>query len=240
MNERGHAEPGTFANDLDRDGCVVVPDVLSRDEVRQLCDALTTAAGATHAIRNLFDVVPAVRHLPQHPPVVELVSAVLDCDAFAVRGILFDKVPGRNWKVAWHRDQTIAVARRHNVSGFGPWSVKHDVPHVQPPRSVLDAMLTVRLHLDDCGLDNGPLRVIPGSHRDADERDAQGREEVACIVAAGGALLMRPRLLHASSPAAEASHRRVIHLDFAAAVLPEPLRWHEGWPISPTDVASTL
>ena len=25
-------------------------------------------------------------------------------------------------------------------------------------------MLAVRVHLDDCGLENGPVRVLPGSH----------------------------------------------------------------------------
>jgi hypothetical protein len=33
---------------------------------------------------------------------------------------------------------------------------------VHPPAEILDKMLTLRVHLDDCGEENGPLRVIPG------------------------------------------------------------------------------
>jgi ectoine hydroxylase-related dioxygenase (phytanoyl-CoA dioxygenase family) len=85
----------------------------------------------------------------------------------------------------------------------------------------LEAMLAVRLHLDDCGPDNGPLRVIPGSHRlgrlrrDQIAACRQEIEEVVCNAQAGAALLLRPLLLHASSPARTPSHRRVIHIEFA-------------------------
>ena len=49
----------------------------------------------------------------------------------------------------WHQDLSIAVKERHEVAGFGPWSVKEGVP-VQPPVEILESMLTLRLHLDDC------------------------------------------------------------------------------------------
>jgi hypothetical protein len=51
--------------------------------------------------------------------------------------------------------------------------------------------------------------------------------EATCTVGAGGVVLMRPLLLHASSPATVAGHRRVIHLEFAAADLPGGLEWHD-------------
>ena len=82
-----------------------------------------------------------------------------------VRAILFDKTPSANWKVVWHQDLTIAVRERGVVSGFGPWSEKEGVVHVQPPIELLERMLAVRVHLDDCGADNGPVRVLPASHR---------------------------------------------------------------------------
>ena len=106
-----------------------------------------------------------------------------------------------------------------------------DVLHVQPPAAILEHMLFVRLHLDNCGEENGALRVIPKSH-------LQGRipeneilsirhssPERICEVALGGALLMRPLLLHASSPSRVPGHRRVIHLDFASVQLPSGMRW---------------
>jgi hypothetical protein len=39
---------------------------------------------------------------------------------------------------------------------------------------------------------------------------------VSCIVGAGGVVLMRPLLIHASSAASKANHRRVIHVDYAS------------------------
>jgi ectoine hydroxylase-related dioxygenase (phytanoyl-CoA dioxygenase family) len=93
-------------------------------------------------------------------------------------------------------------------------------------------MLAVRIHLDDCGLDNGPLRVIPGTHTlgflSDDEIQSWPKETAAsCAVQSGGAILMRPILLHASSAALRPSSRRVIHLEFAAQELPDRLQWHD-------------
>ena len=131
------------------------------------------------------------------------------------------------------KDLSIAVAEKLDAPGFSGWSVKQGVVHVQPPMAVLERMLTVRLHLDDCGADNGPLRVLRGSHAhgrltdEQIERWKKSGEEVACLVPKGGALLMRPLLLHASAPAEQPCHRRVIHLEYAADPLPHGLRWFE-------------
>jgi ectoine hydroxylase-related dioxygenase (phytanoyl-CoA dioxygenase family) len=125
------------------------------------------------------------------------------------------------------------VRERAETPGFGPWSVKAGVPHVQPPPELLARMLTLRLHLDDCGPANGPLQVLPGSHADGALSPAavaawRGRvPPEACLVPAGGAVLMRPLILHASSAATAVGHRRVVHLEWSADELPGGLRWHE-------------
>lgn len=151
-----------------------------------------------------------------------------------MRGILFDKTPDANWKVAWHQDLSIAVRAKHDALGYGPWSVKAGIPHVQPPVNVLRSMLTVRLHLDECDERNGPLQVLPGSHVDGVLAPAeietwrQRIKPVACLVPAGGALLMRPLILHASSPAKRPTHRRVIHIEYAAAELADGIEWYDA------------
>jgi ectoine hydroxylase-related dioxygenase (phytanoyl-CoA dioxygenase family) len=102
---------------------------------------------------------------------------------------------------------------------------------VQPPVEVLDQLVAVRLHIDECGVDDGALKVVAGSHRhgrlaDADAialRDARGA--VTCPVPRGGAMLMRPLLLHASSKATGASRRRVLHFLFGPRRLPLGLGW---------------
>ena len=105
---------------------------------------------------------------------------------------------------------------------------------MQPPVRVLERMVAVRVHLDDCGAENGPVRVLPGSHRAGQIRASDIEEwrrrvgEVSCIVERGGLLLMRPLLLHASSPAKSPGRRRVIHIEYAATELAGGLEWYEG------------
>ncbi|MBL8217772.1 MAG: phytanoyl-CoA dioxygenase family protein [Bryobacterales bacterium] len=195
-------------------------------------DCASTEAGRG-GVRNVLEKLPAVLTLAHSPAIRGLIEPVLGRKAFPVRGILFDKTPHANWKVPWHQDLTIAVQERMEVPGFGPWTTKDGVHHVQPPTHILEGMLAVRIHLDECGEDNGPLRVIAGSH-------ARGRltatqiqallassDSISCTMESGGALLMRPLLLHASSAAASPNHRRVLHIEFAAQQLPAPLRWYE-------------
>ena len=52
--------------------------------------------------------------------------------------------------------------------------------------------------------------------------------ETVCTGKAGDVSLMRPLLLHASSRAVEPTHRRVLHLEFAAGPLPGGLEWQEA------------
>ncbi|MEO6593981.1 MAG: phytanoyl-CoA dioxygenase family protein [Planctomycetota bacterium] len=184
----------------------------------------------------------AVRELATSPAVRALVEPVLGSDAFAVRATLFDKTPIANWLVAWHQDLTIAVRERREVAGFGPWSVKDGVPNVQPPVAVLEGLLIVRIDLDGSDATKGALRVLPGTHTRG-VLTAKMRNEsawlqaaVTCAVSPGGALLMRPLLLHSSSRAESPSHRRVVHLEFAGAELTAGLEWHErvGWGLGGT------
>jgi ectoine hydroxylase-related dioxygenase (phytanoyl-CoA dioxygenase family) len=232
--------------DLERDGFAVVPSVIPESHVAALIDAVESfeashaavreKGGSTYAVRRLCELIRAVRELSASPAIRELIEPALGPSARVVRSILFDKNPAANWKVPWHQDLTIAVKQRHEVARFGPWSTKAGVTHVQPPTDVLERMLTIRLHLDDCGPENGPLRVIAGSHAlgtidvSAIPEIRRTRPEVTCTVPAGGAVLMRPLLLHASSPAQRPGHRRVIHLEFAAGELPGELEWHESAP----------
>ena len=179
--------------------------------------------------RNLLDF-PEMRALAESSIVRREVGAVLG-RARVVRGILFDKTEGANWKVPWHQDVTIAVTHKVEAEGFGPWSLKAGVLHVQPPAMVLERMVSVRLHLDDCPKENGVLRVIAGSHTGGklEERLIQELAErsatVTCAMFRGGVLMMRPLLLHASSASTIPGHRRVIHFDYAAAELPPGMNW---------------
>lgn len=186
-------------------------------------------ARARAGIRNPLPLSPQFAEIEQQ---VRLLAASLaGSEVFPVRSILFDKTPETNWDIVWHQDVTIAVKERKDVDGFGPWSVKQGVPHVQPPASVLEKMVTLRLHLDDCPAENGPLLVVPGSHKrglidvrtlDTVECD---RNAVACVVNAGDVVAMRPLILHASRKSLVPTHRRVLHIEYACEPLPDGLEW---------------
>jgi ectoine hydroxylase-related dioxygenase (phytanoyl-CoA dioxygenase family) len=237
--ERRPVEP-TTQKALENEGFAVVPRMLSDAEVDRLRTLIDTEsnrlaaarrAGRTYGARNLL-AIPAIAALARTPAVRGLTEPIVGTDAIAVRALFFDKTPEANWPVLWHQDLTIAVAERHDMPGWGPWSTKAGITHVEPPAARLATMLAIRLHLDDCQADNGPLRVIPGSHRKGrltrDEIKAErgSSTEQALVTDKGSAILMRPLLLHASSPATNPNHRRVIHIEYAPRNgLPPPLKW---------------
>src|SRR5262249_11408360 len=135
-----------------------------------------------------------------------------------VRVLYFDKPPGQSWALPWHKDLTIAV--RDNAlpsERFGKPTRKAGVPHVEAPESVLAGMVTARIHLDDVTDENGPLKVVPGSHR-AGKGLALADAEVRTVYAgAGDVLLMRPLVAHCSNRSLPETrrHRRILHLEFA-------------------------
>lgn len=217
-----------------QDGFAVVSPLLSSSELAELLRAvehLGPVADGRGGVRGVLAKSEALCRFAEEGPSAVLARAVLGPEARPVKGTLFDKTPGANWLVPWHQDLTIAVRERRDVPGFGPWSIKDGIVHVQPPAEVLARVLAIRVHLDETGPDNGALRVLPGSHlegklSDEDiERLRRERPERVCPVPAGGAMLMSPLLLHASSPSDSPHHRRVLHFEYAAGELPGALDW---------------
>lgn len=227
-----------YRREINEFGFAIIPNVVSDQaieavltELEQLSGASSSRRGQVYAARNLLKTVPSIAQLAASPEIRSLVEPILGPAAFPVRGLLFDKVPEANWHVGWHQDQIIPVAEQKETPGFTAWTMKHGVSHVRPPANVLEGMLTLRIHLDDCGPHNGPLQVLRGSHKHGFLADAQiqaalaNSEPTLCEASRGAVLAMRPLLLHASSPAREPSHRRVIHLEYAAVRLPGELEW---------------
>ena len=233
----------SYGREIDECGFALISNAVSAEMIDALIATLEQAhetrsarRRGMYAARNLLDL-PLIARLACSAELRSLVEPILGPSAVATRGILFDKVPTANWNVGWHQDQIIAVAERKEVSDFTAWSVKQGVPHVRPPASVLERMLTLRIHLDNCGQENGALRVIAGSHTkglledDAIQRFVDDIEPTVCEVNRGDVLVMRPLLLHSSAPATSPSHRRVIHLEYAGNGLPGGLelpRWGDN------------
>lgn len=165
--------------------------------------------------------------LQAHPALTPLIGS----DLIPVQCTFFEKSSQTNWLVPFHQDQSIPVHARVDHPGLSGWSRKDGVWYVQPPLAVLQALVAVRLHLDPCSDQDGPLRVIPGSHRhgrlhaDAIGAMKQAGKERGCHMDRGSVLVMSPLLLHASSKAAGQSRRRVLHFLFGPPALPHGLRW---------------
>ena len=215
--------------DIENDGFRTVPGVISSLQCQELLEDL--GSGSEAGRRGLL-ALDAIAEFARSHRMMDIIRPYLHGSPLPVRAILFDKSPDANWLVPWHQDLTIAVREPKDTRGFGPWSMKDDIPHVQPPVALLEQMITVRLHLDDADGSNGALRVIPGSHRNGRLSHESIREirnvtpEVLCCAKKGDALLMRPLILHASAKSTNRAHRRVLHIEYAGFVLPGGLDWH--------------
>lgn len=239
MQGRNKADTAVSYRQLVADqGFAVIHSVLDTETVDSLRQAVTRLPDSdavrrkrgVYGIRNLLGVLPEARTIALDDRIFSIAESVLGPDTFAARAVFFDKPADANWKLGYHQDSVIAVREKVDTPGFEAWSTKAGILQVQPPAEVMSSMLAIRIHLDDCGSDNGPLRVIPGSHCHGwldDEIDQwKGSvDEVTCVTDAGGLLVMSPMILHASSTAERPGHRRVIHLEYAACDLPGQLEW---------------
>jgi hypothetical protein len=216
---------------FDIDGFAVIPDVVSPDKCDSIMAEVVLAASGAPGSRTLLSMswcAALARAIRNN----KAVKSLLPKKPVAVQCTYFEKSESRNWLVAVHQDLSIPVRARVDAAACSAWSEKEGVLFVQPPATVLETVVAVRLHLDNSTPSNGPLRVVPGSHRRGRLTPAQVQAardesgEVTCPVPKGGVLVMRPLLLHASSKAQVSAPRRVLHFVFGTPALPLGLTWH--------------
>lgn len=233
---------------LDREGFAVLSGLFRCEEASAMAAALgeifarETAEsasirgqdGAVYAARNVLRLWPDAATIWRQPAVVACLHEVLGPEFGLVRILFFDKPPLQTWALPWHKDITIAVRdNRLPSQRFAKPTRKAGVPHVEAPREVLESMLTARIHLDSVGADNGPLKVIPGSHRTGKVLTLDVAPPRIIHAGLGDVLLMRPLVAHCSgkSHPDTTRHRRVLHLEFAASEgLPDGYAWHDFLP----------
>jgi hypothetical protein len=211
---------------LERDGVVLIGRVLGDDD----CDtAIALLAGIDGAgSRNLLDR-PEFRELAKILRGHAALGPLLPVDAVCVQCTLFAKTPDTQWSVGAHQDLSIPVAHRVDAAGFTGWREKEGVLYVQPPVDTLEQLVAVRLQLDPEAAAAGPLEVVPGSHRErrsaADAATFETAKRVPVVPERGGAVVMRPLIVHASGKGDPALPRRVLHFVFAPPRLPHGLEW---------------
>lgn len=219
-------------------GFTVLNEIYTTEELKQLISIIEAAdqSGDTFrktddlfAIRQFLNEIPAVLPVIFNEKLTQLITAHFGNNYFISKSIYFDKPQKSNWFVAWHRDLTISVNKKVALPGFTNWTVKQNQFAVQPPLDILKNNFTIRIHLDDTDKDNGALKVIPGSHliEGLATENASSGKEVFGDVKAGGVMLMRPLLMHASNRTVNNNRRRVLHIEFSNATLPKEIDWSE-------------
>src|SRR5277367_3371888 len=153
-------------------GYGIVPGCLSNPE----CDEIIESGGAgdlvachrpdrSHraGVRHLMKL-PIVSALANDNRLTELAGAWLGAAAVPFRATLFEKSAAANWLIPWHQDTALPLLKRFDLAGWGPWSEKSGASYAHAPAWALSRVIALRIHLDSSDADNGPLRVIPGSH----------------------------------------------------------------------------
>jgi hypothetical protein len=237
-----------WLEEVDCVGYAILPGVFGPEEAQSILRELTLAlatnegqsasvrsqAGNVYAARNVLTLWPPTTTVWRRSPLVETLTAILGPAFGLVRTLFFDKPPERTWALPWHKDLTIAVRDNRRPSDlFAKPTCKAGVPHVEAPQEVLESMLTARIHLEDITDENGPLMVVPGSHRSGKRLALGDTPPDTILVHRGDLLLMRPLVAHASNSSHPDTqrHRPILHLEFAASPdLPDGYAWHQFIP----------
>ena len=225
-------------DDFNRDGYVMLENTISAEQVKQLTNALDSwveesrnhqgAYGNTIDHRPRFDVQPET-HSADHPALRRVASPV--------------EIDQDYWDVAQNNaalDLTAAIfspnikfyASKVNLKLPGSKTeVKYHQDFPFDPHTNMD-MMTVLIFLDDVTMENGPLQLVPGSHRGPlhslwqdgkftgavapeIEQDAI-KQSVACTGKAGDACLMHSAVLHGSSSNLSQDPRRLFIVTYVA------------------------
>lgn len=209
----------------DDQGYSIYEQVFERTEMVSAVERLAqaemarTKAGARHVL-----TVPVVRALATDRRLVNIAAQFVGPEPAAFRATLFEKSLTSNWLVVWHQDTALPLRSRIDGCAWGPWSIKAGVLYAHAPAWALERVVALRVHLDDSTAANGPLRVLPKTHLQGVLSDEQiehlARETTAvdCVAASGGVVAMRPLTVHASSKSTDDNPRRVLHIEYAAAV----------------------
>jgi phytanoyl-CoA hydroxylase len=217
-------------------GAIVVPDVLSAEEVRTLggvTDGFVERARGLTGHTEIYDLEdthtpdrprvrriktahlhdPAYAALSRHPKIIAVLQSLWGPDIRFDTAKLNMKCAGYGAPVEWHQD----------------WAF---YPHTN------DSLAAVGVMFDDMAMENGPLMIIPGSHKgptfdhhadgvfcgamDPARRDVDLSKAIALTGRAGSITVHHVRAIHGSAPNVSDRDRRLLLFQFRAA---------DAWPI---------
>jgi len=217
-------------------GAIVVPDVLTPEEVARLSavtDGFVERAKGLTGHTDIYDLEdshtadtprvrrikaahvhdPAYAALSRHPKILAVLKDLWGPDIRFDTAKLNMKCAGFGAAVEWHQD----------------WAF---YPHTN------DDLAAVGVMFDDMAMENGPLMIIPGSHRgpvfdhhangefcgamDPENHDVDYRMAIPLVGKAGSITVHHVRAVHGSAPNVSERDRRLLLFQFRAA---------DAWPI---------
>lgn len=217
-------------------GAIVVPDVLSPAEVQSLRDAtdhfVRQARGVT-GHTDIYDLEDT--HTPDNPRVRRIKAAHLHHPAYAA----MSRHPGivAVLQSLWGPDIRFDTAKLNlKCAGFGAPVEWHQdwafYPHTN------DNLAAVGVMIDDMAMENGPLMIIPGSHKgatfdhhanglfcgamDPARQDCDYAAAVPLVGKAGSITVHHVRAVHGSAPNVSDRDRRLLLFQYRAA---------DAWPL---------
>ena len=169
-------------------------------------------------IKKPWAAHPFYRKMAAHRPITDILAQLIGEDIrMRPGGKVNMKAAGYGAPVEWHQD----------------WAF---YPHTN------DDVLAVGILLDDMTADNGPLMMIPGTHRgpvhdhhangafcgamNPDRADIDFASAVAVTAPAGSITVHHARLVHGSAINRSAAPRRLLLFEYAAA---------DAWPLAGTE-----
>jgi phytanoyl-CoA hydroxylase len=217
-------------------GAIVVPDVLTPAEVQNLravTDGFVERARGITGHTEIYDLEDS--HSPENPRVRRIKAAHLHDPAYGsltrhpkILAVLKD---------LWGPDIRFDTAKLNmKCAGFGAPVEWHQdwafYPHTN------DDLAAVGVMFDDMAMENGPLMIIPGSHRgpiydhhangvfcgamDPENHDVDYSKAVALTGKAGSITVHHVRAVHGSAPNLSDHDRRLLLFQFRTA---------DAWPI---------
>ena len=210
---------------MNEDGYLIEASVFSSKECEQLIETLNRVHSnrSRAGVRNLM-AVSAVAEFASDSRLINFARLLTGRTLRPYKATLFEKAGNANWLVAWHQDTALPLIKFYGKDGWGPWSKKAGIDYAHAPAWALEKVLAIRIHLDASDFDNGPLRVIEGSHKfgvlsdERLERIGDFGREVVCEIDKGGLIAMSPLMVHASSKSVSDKPRRVLHMEYTESL----------------------
>jgi len=217
-------------------GYLVVPGVFDAEllaEIRRAVDAIIADAGKVTTHTDVYDLEES--HTPEQPRVRRIKTPHKHFPFFAeltrnprITGVLAQLI-GPDLRLHGAKLNMKSAGYGAAVEWHQNWAF---YPHTN------DDVLATGLYLDDCGMENGPLLVVPGTHKGpVYDHHADGyfvgamapeiegldyAEAVALTGKAGSMTIHHARLVHGSALNTSSKPRRLLLHEYTAA---------DAWPL---------